>query len=174
MSRPVRHHPADGPVGQVLGAPSGGPATGPARRGERGIVGGSEVLPFGLLIFVCGSLLFVNAWAVVDARFAVASAAREATRAYAESTDEADGRRAADAAARETMVAYDRDPERLSLDGPQGRLVRCGVVAYSASYRVEAIRIPIIGGFGEGITVTASHTARVDELASGLGEESAC
>lgn len=164
MTIPVRHHPRSGPT----------PRDDRSELGERGIVGGSEVLPFGLLIFVCGSLLFVNAWAVVDARFAVASAAREATRAYAESTDEGDGHRAAQEAAREAMVAYGRDPDELTLNGPRGRLVRCGTVSYEASYQVDAIRMPFIGGFGNGFTVTASHTARVDELASGLGEESEC
>jgi hypothetical protein len=50
-------------------------------RDEGGAVGGLEVLPFGLLIFVVGILLVVNAWAVVDAKLAAEAAAREAARA---------------------------------------------------------------------------------------------
>ena len=41
-------------------------------RDERGQVGNVEVLPFGVLIFVVGALLVSNAWAVIDARMAVA------------------------------------------------------------------------------------------------------
>lgn len=155
---PVRHH--DRP----LAAPGD----------DAGVVGGTEVLPFGLLIFVCGSLLFVNAWGVVDTRFAVASAAREATRAYAESTDPGVGRQAAHDAAGEAIAAYGHDPEGLALEGPSGALVRCGTVTSTATYQVPAIRIPVIGGFGDGITVSATHTARVDELAAGLPEGSQC
>ena len=32
---------------------------------DAGMVGGVEALPFGLLVFVVGSLLVANAWAVV-------------------------------------------------------------------------------------------------------------
>src|SRR3954447_14686723 len=64
----------------------------PSRRGrrgrrwhdERGQVGGLEALAFGLLIFVIGTLIVANAWAVVDAKFAVESAARQAARNYVE------------------------------------------------------------------------------------------
>ena len=42
------------------------------RRGERGQAGGMEVLPFGLLVFVAGTLLLVNIWGVVDTKFAAA------------------------------------------------------------------------------------------------------
>jgi hypothetical protein len=34
------------------------------RGDDRGQVGGIEVLPFGLLVFVVGTLLVANAWAV--------------------------------------------------------------------------------------------------------------
>ena len=52
-----------------------------------GQVGGIEVLPFGLLVFIVGTLLVANAWAVVDAKLAVTSAAREAVRSYVEADD---------------------------------------------------------------------------------------
>ena len=57
-------------------------------RGDHGVVGGIEVLPFGVLIFVVGSLLVANAWAVVDTKFMVTSAAREAARTYVEAPDQ--------------------------------------------------------------------------------------
>ena len=43
-------------------------------RTDCGAIGNIEVVPFGLLIFVVGTLLVTNAWAVVDARLAVSSA----------------------------------------------------------------------------------------------------
>ena len=58
-------------------------------RDDRGQVAGIEVLPFGFLVLVAGTLLVVNAWAVVDAKFAVDAAVREAARAYVEAPDEA-------------------------------------------------------------------------------------
>jgi len=57
---------------------------------ERGQIGGFEVLPFGLLLFVSAMLVITNAWAVVDSKFAASSAAREATRAYTESISQTD------------------------------------------------------------------------------------
>ena len=56
-------------------------------RGDAGQVGGIEALPFGLLIFVVGSLLIANAWAVVDAKFATDAAARQAVRTFVEADD---------------------------------------------------------------------------------------
>ena len=51
-------------------------------RDDRGVVGGVEAIPFGLLLFVAGTLLVANAWAVIDAKMAATSAAREAARTY--------------------------------------------------------------------------------------------
>jgi hypothetical protein len=138
------------------------------------VVGGLEALPFSVLIFVFGSLLLVNAWGVVDAKFAVSSAAREATRTFAESNDAAAGEVAARQAADDAITAYGRSPERLDLDGPNGRLERCGTVSFTATYPVPAIRIPLIGGYGNAFDVTSTHTELVDGLRSGLPGEADC
>ena len=69
-------------------------------RGDRGQVGGVEALPFGVLVFVVGVLLVVNLWAIVDAKVAATSAAREAARAYVEAADGAEAEGDAIAAAR--------------------------------------------------------------------------
>jgi hypothetical protein len=45
-------------------------------RDETGAVGGIEVLPFALLVFVAGTLLLANAWAVVEGKVAASAAAR--------------------------------------------------------------------------------------------------
>lgn len=148
------------------------PAPAPRRR-DRGSAG-AEVLPFCVLIFVFGTLLLVNAWGVIDAKFAVTSAAREAARTYAESDGGLAGEGAAKDAAEDAIAAYERSPERLDLSDPEGAFVRCGSVTYTASYPVPAIQIPVIGGFGEAFDVTSSHTTRIDRLRAGLGAESAC
>ena len=75
-------------------------------RGDAGQVGGIEALPFGLLVFVVGSLLIANAWAVVDAKFATDAAARQAVRTFVEGTDEAAARHDAVTAG----LAVDRGP----------------------------------------------------------------
>lgn len=160
--RRVRHRSAEGPSGPA-----------PPRR-ERGAIGGLEALPFSVLIFVFGSLLLVNAWGVVDAKFAVTSASREATRTFAESNDAAGGAAAARQAADDAIRAYGRNPERLDLDGPRGQLERCATVSYTATYPVPAIRIPLIGGYGRGFDVTSTHTELVDGLRSGLPGEADC
>lgn len=149
-------------------------STGPVEQGEQGAVGGAEALPFSVLIFVFGTLMLVNAWGVIDAKFAVSSAAREATRTYAESSDPGSGDGAARRAAEDAISAYDRDPDKLDLQGPNGALTRCGTVSYTASYPVPAIRIPVIGGFGRSFDVTATHTSRVDALSAGLPGEATC
>lgn len=143
-------------------------------RGERGAVGGLEALPFSVLIFVAGSLLLLNAWGVIDAKFAVTSAAREATRTYAEAADPASGDAAARRTARDAIASYGRDPDRLELRGPRGAFVRCARVSYTATYPVPAIRVPFVGGFGHGFDVTATHTERIDDLRSGLPGEARC
>ena len=61
-----------------------------AQPGERGAIGGIEVLPIGFLLFVVGLLLVVNVWSVIDAKLAAGAAAREAARTAVESSDAAE------------------------------------------------------------------------------------
>lgn len=174
---PVAHPRPDRAMGSTLRGTAelrpgrGGPST---CSGERGVVGGLEALPFAVLVFVGGSLLLLNAWGVIDARFAVTSAAREATRSYAEAADPATGHQSAHRTAREAMASAGRDPERLRLDGPDGTFARCARVSYTASYPVPAVRLPFVGGLGSGFTVSATHTERIDDLRSGLPGEATC
>lgn len=149
------------------------PAATPRDTAERGSAG-AEVLPFSVLIFVFGTLLLVNAWGVIDAKFAVTSASREAARTYAESEGGLDGERDARRAAEDAIRAYGRKPERLTLSEPTGTFIRCGTVSYTSSYPIPAIRIPVIGGFGRAFDVTSTHSTRIDRLRTGLGAESAC
>jgi hypothetical protein len=151
-----------------------GPAPGRRRcTGDRGVVGGLEVLPFGVLVFVVGSLLVANAWAVVDAKLAVTSAATEAVRAYVEAPDGASAASAAGAAARSALAGHGRDPARLDL-AIEGGFGRCQPVTAVATYPVPAVSLPFVGGFGTGFTVRAEHRELVDPFRSGLTGDADC
>jgi hypothetical protein len=139
-------------------------------RGDRGQVGGIEALPFGLLIFVLGSLLIANAWAVVDAKFATDAAAREAARTFVEGSDLDGALRAADEAATATIAGHGRDPERATvraLGDPV--LERCARATFEVTYDVPALSLPLIGGYGRSpFTVRSTHSELVDPFRSGL------
>lgn len=137
---------------------------------ERGFVGGFEVLPFGLLIFIAGTLLLTNAWAVVDGTLAASAAAREATRAYVEATSADDAEQAAIDAALATVAGQGRDPRRAEVTwdvGPDFR--RCAVNTIVVRYRVPTLTIPFLRSFGSGVVETSGrHTEVVDPYRSGL------
>lgn len=135
-----------------------------------------EVLPFGFLVFVSATLLFVNAWGVVDAKFAVTAAAREATRAFVEADGATAAHAAASARATETLAAYGRAGDRARvappvLDGPYRRCVR---VSVTVRYRVPTLVIPWIGGFGSLGTVESTSTEIVDPYRDGLAGPAEC
>ncbi len=136
------------------------------RRDECGQVG--IELPFGLLTFVVGALLVANAWAVIDAKIAVSAAAREATRAYVEAPVDADPIALAEAAARSAIDGAGRDPDQLALTTLDATFARCETVHFEASYRIPALRVPWVGGFGAGFTATARHAEVVDPYRTGV------
>jgi hypothetical protein len=138
------------------------------RRNESGQVAGIEAIPFGILTFVVGALIIANAWAVVDAKMAVTSAAREATRAFVEAPVDGDPFALADAAARSAIRGAGRDPDQLVLTPLEATFARCETVRYEASYRIAAIRVPWVGGFGSGFTATARYAEVVDPYRTGL------
>ncbi len=152
--------------------------TRPRRRltGDSGQVAGIEVLPLGMLILVAGVLVVANAWAVVDARLAVTTAAREGVRAYVEAPDEIVATGAARNRALDTLAGYGRDPLRARV-GPvttERGFVRCGRVRLEVSYDVPALTVPFIGGFGRFITVHASASELVDPFRSGVPGRATC
>jgi len=149
------------------------PANAPSKskwRSERGQIGGFEVLPFGLLLFVAAMLVITNAWAVIDAKLATSSAAREATRAYAESISATDAYAAIELRAHEALAAYGRDGDRVEIRIDAEPFGRCARVTVEVSYRVPALTVPFIGGFGSGVTARSRHSEIVDPYRSGLPE----
>lgn len=149
----------------------------PRCRGDAGQVGGIEALPFGLLIFVVGSLLIANAWAVVDAKFATDAAARQAVRTFVESGDPEGALDDARDAGLDAIAAHGRDRARARVAsvGPT-RLERCERVTFEAVYEVPALSLPFIGGYGRApFEVRSSHSELVDPFRSGLsGDAGSC
>lgn len=144
--------------------------------GDAGQVGGIEVLPFGFLVFVSATLLFVNVWGVIDAKFAVSSAAREAVRAYVEADSAGEAAAAATRRGVETLDAYGRGGERSAVGSPAlsrpfGRCVR---VAVTVSYTVPIIAVPFIGGLGSAPPVESTHSEVIDPFRTGLDGATNC
>ena len=137
------------------------------RRDESGQAG-IEVIPFGLLTFVVGTLIVANAWAVVDAKMAVSAAAREATRAFVEAPVDLDPFTLAQDAAGSAIRGAGRDPALMELIQLEGTFARCETVRFQASYQIPAIRVPWLGGFGTGFTATARHAEVVDPYRTGV------
>lgn len=150
----------------------------PTRRGERGQVAGIEAIPFGLLVFVSGALLIVNAWGVVDTKFAADAAARHAVRHVAEQagTDlPAAVVAEAEAIAAETFADHGRpQPVTIELSPADSALVRCQRVTVTVRAAVPALRVPFVGGFGEAFEVVAHHSELVDPGRSGVGGDASC
>ncbi len=147
------------------------------RENERGVVGGIEAIPFGLLIFVSGALLIANAWAVVDAKMATDSASREAARYLVESNGDTAGAVAIGNEAFENHVGHtDRLTSDVVVQGSDigGGFARCARVSVTYQYTTRAISVPLLGGWGSGISVTSTHSEIVDPYRAGLGEDSLC
>lgn len=137
---------------------------------EAGFTAGLEALAFGVLVFVFGTLVVVNAWAVVDAKFATSAAAREAVRAVVqvERTDltatQLEVRAAR--AARQAFVAHGYVASPVLTDTTLG-LSRCATVAVTVELEVAATVVP-------GLVAPATYPVRssyaevVDPFRSGL------
>lgn len=144
----------------------------PCTRGasESGFVGGFEVLPFGVLVFIAGALLITNAWSVVDGTVAASAAAREAARAYVEAVDAESATSDAVEAGLDAIEGHGRDRSRAEITwevGPDFR--RCAVNTIVVRYRVPTLTVPFLGSFGSGvIETTGRHTEIVDPYRSGL------
>ena len=139
-------------------------------RADDGFTAGLEALAFGVLVFVFGTLILVNAWAVVDASFATSAAAREAVRAVvqAESTDLTAAQleaRALGAAGQAFLADGYADTPKLTASSLS--LTRCATVAVTISMDVHPTIVPGLIEPGA-YTVRASHAEVVDPFRSGL------
>ncbi|MFI5044338.1 MAG: hypothetical protein ACHQDC_06060 [Acidimicrobiales bacterium] len=136
---------------------------GPRRRGQGGFVAGSDGLIFGTLVLLCGSLMIVNAWAAIDTRIALDSAAREYLRTYGEQPDGTTARAAGERAARTVLSRRGTNPSDLTFTteprvesfGP------CQLAEVGLTVTVPAIEVPFLEGVGSR-SVSVTHTELVD------------
>lgn len=149
----------------------------PIVRSDRGQAGGVEVLPFGLLVFVALTLVLVNLWAVIDARMAAGTAAREATRFVVEQAglDVGDDLVAsgAETVADDALAGLGRTATAISISAPDG-LVRCARVRVQVDVRVPAVTVPFTGLGAGSYRVTAAHSELVDPTRSGVDGSATC
>lgn len=116
-------------------------------RGDRGQAAGIEAVPFGVLVFVTGTLLAVNVWSAVDTRAAVDAAARDYLRAYTAADGgvaaRASGRRAATAS-----LAARRSAVEARITDPTEPFGPCRVATVTVELDTPAIRAPFVGALG--------------------------
>ena len=143
-------------------------------RDESGQLGGLEGLAFGVLVFVVGTLVVVNAWAVIDAKLAAASAAREAARAFVEATDIGAADEAAQRAADDAIIGYGRDPDRMELARDDTSFGRCDRVTFTVRYKVSLGAIPLLKRAAATFTAEARYSEIVDPFRDGLSGEARC
>ena len=140
------------------------------------MVAGVEALAFGVLVFVLGTLVILNGWAVIDAKFATSAAAREAVRAVVQAPVDAsasDLRRRAEDAARHAFVAHGYEAEAVHIPEADLTLERCAEVEVVAVTQVRSALVP--GMQGPALTeVRSRHVELVDPFRSGLSEGLHC
>ena len=98
----------------------------------------------------------------------------ERLRPYVESRNVTAAEQAARQAAEDTIRGAGRNPSALILSDNDPTFERCERVVMEASYRVPALTLPFVGGFGKGLTVTGRHSEIIDPFADGLTGGAAC
>jgi len=138
---------------------------------EGGFVAGAESLIFGVLIFVFGTIMVLNAWSALDARFAAAAAAREAVRAVVDAPNDADLVQVANSAAATAFAGHGRDPADLEVvwvgdaDGPER--ARCGEVRFRVETTVDVVLLPRWSS-PPSFQVSALHAELIESYRAGI------
>lgn len=145
----------------------------PDTRNQSGVVG-AEVLPFVVLVFVVGTLVFAQAWAALDAKLAAVSGAREAVRTFVEhpGRGSADATGAAVAAGTQTISGYSIDGDGAVAAAGTPRLHRCERVTFEASVEAPRLALPHIRRSPTVARARASEI--VDPFRHGLGGRAPC
>jgi hypothetical protein len=141
---------------------------------EAGFIGGLWGFIFGLLLFVVGTLMVARAWAVVDTKFAVDAAARQAVRTYVEAPAAASAGPDAQEAADTSLAGYGRLPAEATVTLLTGAFARCSRVTIAVSYPSPWLELPWLGRVGTAGRVQASHSELVDPFRTGLPGTSTC
>ncbi len=143
------------------------------RRDESGVVG-AEVLPFVVLVFVVGTLVFAQAWAALDAKLAAIAGASEAARTFVEypGRSSADAAGAAVAAGTAAISGYGINGDRAVVALGSPRLGRCMRVTFEASQEVPRLALPQLRR--SPMVVRARASEIVDPFRHGLGGQAPC
>ena len=131
---------------------------------------------FGVLALLIVALIIANGWAIINAKFAVTSASREATRTFVEVVrgggDVDSALQQAQTEAQNVLHGYGRNMT-LSLDADAISGDRCDRVTITVDYSVPFIILPGVT-HGASFQVSAAHSERVDPYRSGITGEAAC
>ncbi len=142
--------------------------------GERGFAGGTEVLPFGILVFLGAMVLAVNAWSVIHTKMALDASGREYLRAYTEAADVGAARAAGSSAVDASISSRLGDGIGVTIRTPNGEFGPCRLATVELVAVVPALRAPFLGEFGE-TTVRSTQSELIDPFAplssGGLGLE---
>jgi hypothetical protein len=148
--------------------------TGRAIRAEGGQAA-AEVLAVGAIVVITVTLVVVRTWAVVDAKFRIESAAREAARAYVEASGpgeaDADARRAA-WSAMGVGGPTDVPGDPAGFYERRGGFGRCERIDIRLRWEVPGLRAWVVT-LGA-VTVTGSHTEVVDPYRTGRDGPARC
>lgn len=132
------------------------------RHDERGVVAGAEGVAFGVLVMLAGATLLINAWAVIDTRIALDSAAREYLRAYSEADSPTEASAAGDHAMRLVLDGRHTATASLSVTTPRPEdFGPCAPAVVTLTLVVPSIRLPFVGAFGEH-RVSVRHVELID------------
>lgn len=144
-----------------------------APRDSCGVVG-AEVLPFIVLVFIGGTLLFAQAWAALDAKIAATAGVREAARTFVEHRGprSAHATDAAIVAGTRAMSGYQLGGEASVQPVGTSRLRRCERVTFEATQEVP--RLALLGGGWSTLSVRARSSEIVDPFRHGLDGRAPC
>jgi hypothetical protein len=149
-------------------------AAGPGSDAEGGFVAGAEALLLGVLVFVIGTLVLLNGWLAIDARFATSAAAREAVRAASAAEPGADLAAVGAAAGRAALVAHGIDPARAGVELQVGAQRRCAEVRAEVTLQVPLAIVPSLRGRTGSLPVSSTHREVIAPYRSGLPEGVDC
>ena len=134
------------------------------RPDERGQVGGVESIPFGVLVFIVGTLIAVNGWGWLSTHRAADSIAREYLRTYTEQRSEAEASAAASDVADIIIESRSISPDRVTITTPTTH-EPCEIAQVTVAIATPAMRLPFITDLGAR-TVSVTHIERMDPYRS--------
>jgi len=133
-------------------------------------------MAFGILVFVIGTLVVVDAWGVVDAKMATSSGAREAARAYVEGPSQQGALRDANQAVAVAMNGRRTRSWQLTVRNANGSAGydRCGQVVAEVSTDLARVPLPLLRRAAGTFRIQSSHTEVVDPYRAGIPGTAKC